>query len=112
MKSSSPKLIKGKHPLVVLREMVSLEQLYKALGQKNHTTISSYSNKAAKNKKLTIPAEWCLTISKFTGWKLSDLRPDVYLPDHEGPKLAAVKEPPRAPLVARTRTVDNDNASA
>jgi hypothetical protein len=87
---SSPKLINGKHPLVVVREKVPLELLYRALGHANHTSVGVYSNRAAKNKKLTIPAEWCLTIAKLTGWKLADLRPDVYLPEHKSPKREAV----------------------
>ena len=93
--AKTPKLINGKHPLTVIREKVPLEILYRALGHANHTTIGVYSNRAVKNKKLTIPAEWCLTIARLTGWKLADLRPDIYLPEHKGPKVEKVATLPK-----------------
>jgi hypothetical protein len=71
---------KAMHPLLVARASFTPAELAKALGHKNHTTVSIYCAKAKRAKNTRIPAEWVLPLSRLTGISPAAFRPDVYLP--------------------------------
>lgn len=83
-KVSIPKVrnIDGKdvHPLLLIRETYTPQEMAKALGHANHTTVSIYCSRARKAKNTKVPAEWVLPLCKLASLQPSVLRPDLYLP--------------------------------
>lgn len=79
-KFSLPK-VDGKHPLLVVRENHTPQEIADALGHANHTTVSIYCSRAKKAKNLPVPAEWCLPLARLSGLAPAAFRPDLYRPE-------------------------------
>jgi hypothetical protein len=74
------------HPLVDARKRFGVKRLAKELGHSNHSTVSVYLSRAARDPAMLTPPDWVLPLCRLTRRRPAEFRPDLYLPEWEMPK--------------------------